>query len=211
MITETQRTRRGHAFMPPEVELVKLPRIYGQEKVRAEDKIAYLHYFGGPFDFWVTEGGPVDGPNGRDFEFFGYTLIDGMNDCAEWGYQMASDMEQQVFQPRGLPFVIERDCWWKPRPMWECDRTDLFDRHGYDYVATWYRGSPQKTRAEMCRKAMEDGAPQTAAMWRDGRWYTVDTAPPGIRRVFGLEPLPEKVRQANLAREIAQEAVCGDG
>jgi hypothetical protein len=207
---ETNRTLRGHGFLPEPAELARLPKLYAQDAVPPQDTMIYLHYFGGPFDFWVAEGQPDHSdPEEPDFEFFGYVRYEHMPDGAEWGYQSARYLEEQVFRPRGFPFVVERDIRWKPKPMWECHRSGLYNRHGYHYVDLAYRDSSQKTRAEMCRRAHQDHAPDTAAIWHEGRWWTVDSAPPRWRVFFGLYPLPESERLAALAREETAEPWTG--
>ena len=47
MITmiETQRTRRGYAFLPPAAELEQIPALYETDHIQAEDKLIPLHYF----------------------------------------------------------------------------------------------------------------------------------------------------------------------
>jgi hypothetical protein len=124
---ETNRKLRGHAFLPGAKELAKLPKPHAQDKAPAPERIAHLHYFGGPFDLWVVEGQPdLEDPEDPDFEFFGYVALSHMPEGAEWGYQSARYLERQVLTgPPGLSFVIERDCYWDPRPMWQCERSGL--------------------------------------------------------------------------------------
>jgi hypothetical protein len=190
---EVNRRLRGHGFMPPVAELRKLPRIYAQDGTPDPDKTCYLHYFAAGTDIWVVEGGPVDDACAEpDYEFFAYVRHAHLANFGEWGYQFARHLEAQEFRAtRGIryPFVIQRDLHWTPRPMWSCERSGLYDNHGYLYVDRCYANAPQEQRAAMCRKAKEDGAPTDAAAWHGGRWWTVETASPHWRAYFGLPPV----------------------
>jgi hypothetical protein len=102
--TETQRKRRGHAFLPPENILAKIPRLYGAEK--DDDPVVWLHYFCASGDWWVTE---VDQ---RNWEAFGYAKLAAFPGGAEWGYIDLEELEELNVH-HGL-VIVERDCYWTP-------------------------------------------------------------------------------------------------
>lgn len=110
MITmnETQRARRGHAFLPPADELAEVPALYETDGIQAEDKLVPLHYFSAAGDWWVTELGMEDGHPVA----FGYARLAGYPD-GEWGYADLAELEQ-VNVHHGL-VIVERDLHWKPR------------------------------------------------------------------------------------------------
>jgi hypothetical protein len=105
IIGETQRRRRGHAFMPPKTIMDKLPRLYTTDSIPAEDKIIPLHYFAASGDWWIAELGD----NG---EAFGYVKLAAFPEGAEWGYIDLNELEQ-VNVAHGL-VIVERDMHWTP-------------------------------------------------------------------------------------------------
>lgn len=105
-MNETQRKRRGHAFLPPKAVLAKIPALYATESTPAEDKVIWAHYFSAGSDHWVAE---LDAETG---EAFGYAKMAGHPEGAEWGYFDLNELEQ-VNVRHGL-VIVERDCWWKP-------------------------------------------------------------------------------------------------
>jgi hypothetical protein len=106
MVTETQRKRRGHAFLPPKVILKRIPRIYATENTRTENKMVWIHYFSAAGDWYVTEYDPNTG------EAFGYARLG-----AEWGYIDLNELEQ-VNAFHGL-VIVERDMFWTPKQFKE--------------------------------------------------------------------------------------------
>ena len=106
---ETQRRRRGHAFMPPQT--VKVPKIGAASGTRISDKLIPLHYFSAAGDWYVAEMDPETG------EAFGYTRLAAYPDGAEWGYFDLAELEQ-VNVHHGL-VIVERDMHWTPRKFSE--------------------------------------------------------------------------------------------
>ena len=70
---------------PLRSRLDKIPRLYENENIPAEDKIIHLHFFIGGCDWYVAE---FDG----DDTFFGYVVINGDQANAEWGYFSFSEL-----------------------------------------------------------------------------------------------------------------------
>lgn len=73
--------------VPSKERLDKIPRLYETEKVPVQDKLIYLHFFIGSCDWYIAE---YDG----DDTFFGYAILNGDLDCAEWGYVSFSELKE---------------------------------------------------------------------------------------------------------------------
>jgi len=108
-MTETQRTRRGHDFLPPAAELAQIPGLYETDGIPAEAKLIPLHYFCAAGDWWVAEIGEEDG----EPIAFGYVKLAAYPEGAEWGYTPLAELEQ-VNVHHGL-VIAERDLFWEPR------------------------------------------------------------------------------------------------
>lgn len=102
-LPQLNRTRRGHDFFGPELHAA--PDLYDTEEIPAEEKTVHAHYFIGGCDWWVLE---TDKESGIAF---GFTILNGDIDSAEFGYTSLLELESVVTQ-RG--FVIERDLYWEP-------------------------------------------------------------------------------------------------
>lgn len=113
MNTDTQLERRGHTFLPPAAELAEIPTLYATKAVPTADKIVHLHYFAPNGDWWLTE---LDVEEGLGF---GWACLNGDDQNAEWGYVSLEELEQ-LNVLRGL-VIVERDCYWTPKPARECE------------------------------------------------------------------------------------------
>lgn len=196
-MVETQRVLRGHEFLPPARARAQIPGCYGQDHIPPADKTIHAHYFGGPYDLWVTEMWQEDDEPGQ-WRAFGYVRFVHMPENAEWGYQSLNELEQlRATGPDGTPVIIERDVAWQPKPMWACDGSGIFDDFGYDYIVAWgnVHGWAQAVIAGECRRAAATDAPEGAVFRHGGTWVTVDTAPPKWRAYFGLPPSPTTPEQ----------------
>lgn len=99
--------RKLTPLLPADVKAT-IPPLYSQDNVA--DPVVLVHYFNptGAGDWYVTEGGMVDG----DFIFFGLVnLLD-----TELGYFSLNEL-QSVRLRFGLR--IERDLYWNPKPLSE--------------------------------------------------------------------------------------------
>ena len=108
---ETQRKRRGHAFLPPKAVLAKIPKLYGTENTEAGDKIIWVHYFSASSDHYIAELDPETG------EAYGYAKLAAYPEGAEWGYVSLPELEQ-VNVHHGL-VIVERDMFWEPKKFSE--------------------------------------------------------------------------------------------
>lgn len=119
--TETQRRRRGHAFLPPREVLNAIPEYYDTERTEAAMKRIWVHYFVGGCDWWLAELDRVD--------WIGYGAVD-IGHGAEWGPFSLTELERvsadgriitnrETMAMRRVPglLIVERDCHWEPR-LW---------------------------------------------------------------------------------------------
>ena len=65
--------------IPSKERLNKIPKLYETEEIPLDKKLIYLHFFIGGSDWYIAE---FDG----DDIFFGYVILNGDMECAEWGY-----------------------------------------------------------------------------------------------------------------------------
>lgn len=103
----------GEAFADIVLELaeriVKMPKTYETDG-QGNDAIAYLHYFHGGMDFYISEKDRGDtSPDTRQHQAFG--LVD-------MGYPELGYVSIQELIDNG----IELDLYWTPKPLRECEK-----------------------------------------------------------------------------------------
>ena len=96
---------------PTKKQLEKIPRLYDTEYTPFKDKIIQMHFFIGGCDWYIAE---YDG-NGL---FFGYAILNGDTDCAEWGYISYDELKELNFNG----FKVDRDLHWKSTPASEVEK-----------------------------------------------------------------------------------------
>lgn len=89
---------------PTEAELQALPRLYSTEGSPAEEKVIHLHFFLGASDWYVAEYDP------ETRNFFGFVVLNGDYQMAEWGYFSLDELRKL----KDGPFEVDRDLWWQP-------------------------------------------------------------------------------------------------
>lgn len=72
--------------LPTQERLDRIPRLYETEKIPLQDKVVHLHFFLGGSDWYIVE---YDG----DDLFFGYAILNGDLECAEWGYVSFNELQ----------------------------------------------------------------------------------------------------------------------
>lgn len=111
-MNETQRKRRGHAFLPPKAVLRRIPKLYETDGQDFDEKTIWAHYFVGAWDWYIAELDPETN------EVFGYTRHAKHPSGAEWGYIQLDQLECLTVPGTitGLPisFPVERDMHWTP-------------------------------------------------------------------------------------------------
>ena len=93
---------------PSQERLARIPRLYETEHIPLQDKLVHLHFFIGGCDWYITE---YDG----DDLFFGYAILNGDTECAEWGY--VSFTELKSISIHGIEIDCELEDFWTPTPV----------------------------------------------------------------------------------------------
>jgi hypothetical protein len=113
---ETQRRRRGHNFTPPKKVTSRIPALGATDGIPAEEKVIHAHFFSPGTDLYVAELSERE-EDGHVIAF-GYSVLAGHPEGAEWGYTDLTEMEAvNVRTAQGLSVVAERDCHWSPQPF----------------------------------------------------------------------------------------------
>jgi len=94
--------------IPTKKQLDEVPRLYETEDIPIEDKLVFLHFFIFGSDWYIVEY------DGKDM-FFGYAILNGDMDCAEWGY--ISFQELKDININGIEIDCEAESLWKIRPV----------------------------------------------------------------------------------------------
>ena len=100
---------------PTKKELSKIPDFYETENIPLKDKLIYLHFFIGSSDWYIAEY------NKEQDLFWGFAILNGDHDCAEWGYISFAEMKQIKIGPVGLEIDCERGNGWKLRKASEIE------------------------------------------------------------------------------------------
>ncbi len=93
-------------------DLEKLPTLNSTDEISLEEKLVHMHFFLGSSDWYAAEYDPTDRI------FFGYVVLNGDYQNAEWGY-FSLDELKEVRVPPG--FEIDRDLHWTPREFREIE------------------------------------------------------------------------------------------
>jgi|GEM_PF-488200 len=93
--------------IPTVEQLSKLPQLYETEHIRPEDKVVHLHFILNQSHWWAIEC------DGQD-TFFGYVLLNGWSEDAEFGYFSLSELLEVKFE--GWLEVLH-DPFWIPKAM----------------------------------------------------------------------------------------------
>jgi len=89
---------------PLQERLDKIPRLYETEHLPLKEKLIYLHFFIGGSDWFIAE---YDG----DDLFFGYAILNGDYQCAEWDY--VSFKELKSIKVEWLEIDCELEGFWE--------------------------------------------------------------------------------------------------
>lgn len=107
---------------PSTERLARIPKLYETENVPLAEKIIYLHFFLGSCDWYIAEY------DGEDL-FFGYAILNGDRDNAEWGYISLSELKDLksfgLVQGANMYF-LEVDC--ELEELWEVRKASEIDR-----------------------------------------------------------------------------------
>jgi len=93
---------------PSKKRLDKIPRLYDTEDIPLKEKNIHLHFFLGSCDWFAAE---FDG----DDVFFGFVVLNGDLEMAEWGYFSLSELKE-IRTRHGFEIDCELEEYWKVRP-----------------------------------------------------------------------------------------------
>ncbi len=101
--------------VPTEKQLARIPRLYQTDDIPLEDKLIYLHFFIGGSDWYVAE---YDG----DDLFFGYAILNGDSNMAEWGYISFRELKELKVPPGT---EVECEAFWIVKKASEIEKIAL--------------------------------------------------------------------------------------
>ena len=88
---------------PTKEQLAGIPRLYETEDISPEKKMVYLHFFLGGSNWYIAE---YDGED----TFFGYAILNGDTEMAEWGYVSFRELKELKIPPG---FEVDCDLFWE--------------------------------------------------------------------------------------------------
>lgn len=100
--------------IPTLKRLSRIPGLYETEDKPLEDKLIYLHFFIGGSDWFAAE---FDGED----TFFGYVILNGSYDSAEWGYFSFTELKE-LRSEEGFEVDCETEEAWEIRSVSEVER-----------------------------------------------------------------------------------------
>ncbi len=95
---------------PTQKRLDKIPRLNETDDIPLKDKLIHLHFFIFGSDWYIAEY------DGEDL-FFGYAILNGDTQCAEWGY--ISFAELKDINIGGIEVDCEKETFWRIKPASE--------------------------------------------------------------------------------------------
>ena len=96
---------------PSSKELDQLPAFYTTEHLPFKEKIIYFHFFIGGCDWYAVEFDP------GSQTFFGFVILNGDLDSAEWGYFSLEELDQT----KTKFLEIDRDLYFTPKKAIEVE------------------------------------------------------------------------------------------
>ena len=97
---------------PTREELEKIPSFYSTEGVPLKEKLIVMHFFIGGCDWYVTEY------SSEEKCFFGFAILNGDLDNAEWGYFSLDELCSLK-----VKFLeVDKDCHWTPKKAIEIEK-----------------------------------------------------------------------------------------
>ena len=101
---------------PTKERLAKIPGLYETEGICTMDKLIYLHFFIGGSDWYIAEY------NEEDDLFWGFAILNGDYQMAEWGYVSFEELKQIRIEPLGLEIDCEIEAVWQVRKASEIEK-----------------------------------------------------------------------------------------
>ena len=88
---------------PAKERLAEIPGLNETESICTVDKLIHLHFFIGDCDWYIAEYDP------EDELFWGFAILNGDYQMAEWGYISFEEMRQIKTGPYGFEIDCEID------------------------------------------------------------------------------------------------------
>lgn len=107
---------------PTQKQLARIPQLYETEGIPLADKKIHMHFFVGSCDWYIAEW------DGED-TFFGYAILNGDHQMAEWGYVSFAELKDLKVQGW---LEIDREIRWKVKKASEIQ--NIYP-HGVDCLA----------------------------------------------------------------------------
>lgn len=101
---------------PTKDDLARIPGLYETESISLRDKLIYLHFFIGGCDWYISEY------DREEDLFWGFAILNGDYECAEWGYVSFEEMKQIKVGPFGFEIDCERGEGWPVRKACEIEK-----------------------------------------------------------------------------------------
>ena len=95
---------------PTRRELERIPGLFTTDDVPIDETIIYGHFFLGSSDWYVTEYDP------QERLFFGYAILGGDYQNAEWGYVSYDELDELKIGPG---FEVDWEKNWEPKKVRE--------------------------------------------------------------------------------------------
>lgn len=105
--------------IPSKERLDRIPRLYSTENIPIADKVVHLHFFLANSDWFVVEY------DGADL-FFGYTILCGDLNCAEWGYINFNELKS--LKIGFLEVDCEREEFWGVKMVSDIEKIQIWER-----------------------------------------------------------------------------------
>ena len=97
--------------IPSKEQLGTIPGLYETEAIPLADKLIHLHFFIASCDWYIAE---YDGED----TFWGYAILHGDDECAEWGYVPFSVLRDL----KANRIEVDCDLYWKIRKASEVEK-----------------------------------------------------------------------------------------
>jgi len=104
--------------IPSQARLDRIPRLYETERIPIKDGTIHLHFFLAGCDWYIVEF------DGEDL-FFGYAILNGDLECAEWGY--VSFGELKSLQIGDLEIDCELEQYWNLKKVSDVDKIQIWE------------------------------------------------------------------------------------
>jgi hypothetical protein len=150
-----------------------MPATYETENIKENDKIIHLHYFRGGSDWYIIEkdkGAKDDPVPGIQYQAFGYTVLNGDDINAEWGY---ISIEELIRNNVELDFYWNKKTFGELKKKWEqraYNKEYEQDKQVFGYS---FEFKPVNKEGKALREALADRGVEWINLPEDGEGINV--------------------------------------